>query len=127
MFVQMQTLPPALERLAKTPVLASEMPSGFSRVKIVRLAPNPTLGTLGAVRVDFVSAHTIESASYALLRTNAAALHLAQTEAKVNGGSLVRVRAVAVGRFAVAVAAETAAGASSLLHLAVAHLRRSGA
>jgi hypothetical protein len=47
-----------------------------------------------------------------------------QTEAKVDGGSLFQVRAVAVGRFAVAVAATTAAQARALLLLAVAHLRR---
>jgi hypothetical protein len=127
MFTQMQALPPTLERLANTPVLASEMPSGFTRTKLFRFAPNPKLGTLGVVRIDFVNAHTTESASYALTRTNAAAVHLAQREAKVSGGSLFHVRAVAVGRFAVAVAAVTATTATSLLRLAVAHLRRSGA
>jgi hypothetical protein len=127
MLAQMSAVPATLQKLAKTPVLTSEMPAGFPRAKIVQLAPNQRLHTLGGVRIDFSNTHTTESESFALLKTNAAALHLARTEANVNGGSLFHVRAVAVGRFAVAVTAVTAGEASSLLRLAVAHLRRSAA
>lgn len=63
MLAQAQALPPSLQRLAATPVLASEMPAGFSRVKVVRLAPNQRLSTLGGVRIDFSNAHATESAS----------------------------------------------------------------
>ena len=125
MLAQVPNLPPPLQRIAATPIPASEMPAGFTRVKVVRLAANPRLHTLGAVRLDFSNAHTTDSASYALARTNAAAARVVQTEAKVNGGSLFQVRAVAIGRFAVAVAATTAAQARALLRLAVAHLHRS--
>jgi hypothetical protein len=127
MFTQAQALPPSLEKLATTPVLASEMPSGFSRAKIVRLAPNLKLSTLGGVRIDFINAHATESASYALMKTSAAAALFAQTEMKIDGGSLFRVRAVAIGRFVVGSTGRTATEASSLLRLAVAHFRRSGA
>lgn len=51
MFAQTPALPPALEKLATTPVLPSELPP----------------------------------ASYALLRTNAAAVRLARTEAEADG------------------------------------------
>jgi hypothetical protein len=94
-------------------------------VKITRLAPNTRLHTLGAVRIDFSNTHASVSASYALLRTNAAAARLAQTEATVNVGGVYHAQAVAVGRFAVAVVAKTAAGAKTFLAQAVAHLRRS--
>ena len=124
MFAHVQAPPPSLQRLATVPVLASEMPAGFSRTKIVRLAPNGKYGTLGAVRIDFINAHATNSESFALTKTNAAALRLAQIEARISGGSLFRVRAVAVGRFAVAVAASTARDANALLQLALAHLRR---
>jgi hypothetical protein len=127
MFVQAQALPPSLERLASTPVLASEMPAGFSRAKIVRLAANLKLSTLGGVRIDFINAHTTESESYALMKTNAAAALFAQTEMKIDGGSLFRVRAVAIGRFVVGATGRTATQASNTLRLAIAHFRRSGA
>ena len=127
MFAQVQTLPPSLERLATTTVLASEMPPGFSRAKIVRLAANQKLSTLGGVRIDFINAHATESESYALMKTNAAAALFAQTEMKIDGGSLFRVRAVAIGRFVVGATGRTATEASNLLRLAVAHFRRSGA
>jgi len=127
MFAQAQAFPPSLAKLAATPVLASEMPPGFSSTKIVRLAPNQRLSTLGAVRIDFISAHLTESESYALTKTNAAAARLAQTEMKIDGGSLFRVRAVAIGRFVVGATGRTAAEASTMLRLAVAHFRRSGA
>jgi hypothetical protein len=103
------------------------MPPGFSRAKIVRLAPNQKLGTLGGVRIDFSNAHATESESYALMKTNAAAALFAQTEMKIDGGSLFRVRAVAIGRFVVGATGRTAADASNVLRLAVAHFRRSGA
>ena len=126
MFTQAQAVPPSLAKLAATPVLASEMPPGFSRAKIVRLAPNLKLSTLGGVRIDFINAHTTESASYALMKTNAAAALFAQTEMKIDGGNLFRVRAVAIGRFVVGATGRTAAQASHLLRLAVAHFSRSG-
>jgi hypothetical protein len=119
--------PPSLERLATTPVLASEMPPGFTRTKIVRLAANQKLGTLGGVRIDFVNAHLTESESYALMKTNAAAALFAQTEMKIDGGSLFRVRAVAIGRFVVGATGRTASEGRSLLRLAVAHFRHAGA
>lgn len=127
MFTQAQALPPSLAKLAATPVLASEMPPGFSRAKIVRLAPNLKLGTLGGVRIDFINGGTTESASYALMKTNAAAALFAQTEMKIDGGSLFRVRAVAIGQFVVGATGRTAAEASHLLRLAVTHFSRSGA
>ena len=37
---QAPNLPPALERIATTPVLASERPAGFPHLKITRLAAN---------------------------------------------------------------------------------------
>jgi hypothetical protein len=116
---------PLLHKLAATPVLRSEMPAGFTGTKVVTLAPDARFQTLGGVRLDFSNARTTESAGYALMRSNAAATRFAKTAARVNGGSLFQVRAVAVGRFAVAVTAATSAGASALLRLAVAHLKRS--
>lgn len=119
------TLPPALERIATTQVLASEKPAGYPRVKITRLAPNRRIHTLGGVRIDFSNNHGSESTSYALLRTHAAALHLAHTEATVKTEGLFHTRAVAIGRFAVGVAATTKANAKTLLALALSHLRHS--
>ena len=127
MFAQAHVLPPPLEKLATTPVLASELPPGFRLAKIVKLAPNQQIATLGGVRIDLTSGHTTESEGFALMKTDAAATRLAQKEAKISGGSLFHVRAVAVGRFAIAVTAVTASDASNLLRLAVAHLRRSDA
>ena len=127
MFAQPQALPASLQKLAATPVLASEMPPGFTHTKIFRLAPNQKLSTLGGVRIDFISAHLTESESFALMKTNAAAALFAQTEMKIDGGSLFRVRAVAIGRFVVGATGRTAAEASELLRLAVAHFRRSAA
>ena len=124
MFAQAQAIPPSLEKLAATPVLASEMPPGFSRAKLVRLAPNQRLSTLGGVRIDFMNTHTTESASYALMKSNATAALFAQTEMKIDGGSLFRVRAVAIGQFVIGATGRTAAEASNLLRLAVAHFRR---
>ena len=127
MFVQAHVLPPPLERIANTPVLASEMPPGFTRAKIVRLAPNAKLGTLGGVRIDFINAHTTESESFALMKTSAAAGFFAQTEMKIDGGSLFHVRARAVGRFVVGATGRTVSEATDLLRLALAHFHRSGA
>lgn len=124
MLAQAPNLPPALERVATTPVLASERPPGFPHVKIVRLAANRHVHTLGTVRFDFSNSHGSESASYAYLRTHAAAVRLARTEANLKTGSL-HTRAVAVGRFAVAVISTTKAKATAFLTLALAHLRRS--
>src|SRR4051812_23585489 len=117
--------PPALERIATTPVLASERPAGFPKVKITRLAANRRIHTLGGVRIDFSNSHASESASYALMRTHAAALRLAHTEATVKTGDLFHTRAVAVGRFTVGVTATTKAQAKTFLALALSHLRRS--
>lgn len=118
-------LPPALERIATTPVLASERPAGFPQVKVTRLSANPHIHTLGGVRIDFSNRRSSESTSYALMRTHAAALRLARIEATFKTASLFHTRAVAVGRFAVAVIATTKAQAKTLLDLALAHLRRS--
>jgi hypothetical protein len=127
MFAQPHATPPSLGKLAATPVLASEMPPGFTRAKIVRLAANQKLSTLGGVRVDFTNAHTTESESFALMKTNAAAALFAQTEAKIDGGSLFRVRAVAVGRYVIGATGRTAPEARNILRLAVAHFRRAEA
>ena len=127
MFAQTQATPPPIERLATTPVLASEMPPGYTRVKIVLLPPNKRFAALGGVRgvrIDFSNADSTISESYALMKTKTAAVRFAQTEAKTNGGSLFRVRSVAAGRFAVAVTGRTASEASNVLRLAVAHLHR---
>lgn len=125
MLAQATNLPPALQRIAATPILASERPVGFPHVKVTRLAANRHIHTLGGVRIDFANAHVSESESYALMRTHAAALRLAHTEATVKTGGLFHTRAVAVGSFVVGVAAKTKAQATSLLALALAHLRRS--
>jgi hypothetical protein len=116
--------PPSLERIATTPVLASEMPHGFTRARTVRLAPNQRLSTLGGVRIDFSNAHTTVSESYAMMKTNAAAVLFAQTEMKIDGGNLFHVRAVAIGRFVVGATGRTVSEANTLLHLAVSHFRR---
>jgi hypothetical protein len=120
-------IPPALQRIATTPVLASERPAGFPHVKVTRLPPNRHIHTLGGVRIDFSNKHTSESASYALMRTRAAALRFAHREVTIKTGGLLHIRAVAKGRFTVGVAATTKAQARTLLALALAHLRRSEA
>jgi hypothetical protein len=125
MLAQTPNLPPALQRIATTPFLASERPTSFPHVKVTRLAPTRRIHTLGGVRIDFSNRHASESASYALMRTHAAARRLAHTEATFNTSGLFHTRAVAVGRFAVGVTATTKAQAKTLLALALAHLRRS--
>jgi hypothetical protein len=85
--------PPALERIATTPVLASERPAGFPKVKITRLAADRRIHTLGGVRIDFSNSHASESASYALMRTHAAARRLAHREAATKTGGLFHTRA----------------------------------
>ena len=125
MLAQAPNLPPALQRIATTPVLASERPAGFPHVKITRLAADRRLHTLGGVRIDFSNSHNSESASYALVRTHAAARHLAHTEATFKTAGLFHTAAVAVGRFAVGVTATTRAEANALLALALKHLHRS--
>jgi hypothetical protein len=125
MLTQVPKLPLPLERIATTPVLASERPTGFTQVKITRLGPNARIHTLGIVRIDFSNRHTSESAGYALLRTHAAAIRFAHTAAAVKTGGLFSTKAVAIRRFVVAVTAASAAGAKTLLALALAHLQRS--
>lgn len=125
MFAQTPNLPPAVQRIATTSFLASERPVGFPHIKIIRLAADARIHTLGAVRIDFSNSHTTESESYALVRTNAAAHLLARRLSTVRTGGGFFTRAVAVGRFAVAVAATTKAQAKTFLALALAHLRRS--
>jgi hypothetical protein len=122
---QAPKLPPALQRIATTPVLASERPAGFPHLKITRLGPNKRAHTLGIVRIDFSNRHTSESAGYALMRTHAAAVRFAHEAETIKTGGLFYARAVAVRRFAVAVTATTAANARTLLALALAHFRRS--
>jgi hypothetical protein len=118
-------LPPALQRIATTPILASERPTGFPHVKVIRLAADGRIHTLGVVRFDFSNSHASESASYALMGTHAAAHRLAHTEATLKTGGLFYTRAVAAGRFTVGVTATTKAKAKSFLALALSHLRRS--
>jgi hypothetical protein len=125
MVAQTPKLPPALQRIATTPVLVSERPVGFPHVKIIRLVADRRIHTLGMVRLDFSNSHASESASYALMRTHGAALRLARREATLKTGGLFYTRAVAVGRFAVGVAATTKGQAKAFLALAVSHLRRS--
>ena len=125
MLAQAPKLPPALQRIATTPVLASERPVGFRLVKITRLAADRRIESLGLVRFDFGNSHMTESESYALLRTHAAARRLVRIASAVRTGGLFFTRAVAVGRFAVAVTAATRAKATSFLALALSHLRRS--
>jgi hypothetical protein len=125
MLAQIPTLPPALQRIAETPVLASEKPAGFPQVKVTRLAADRRIHTLGVVRIDFSNSHASESASYALMRTHAAALRLAHTEATLKTGGLFHTQAVAVGRIAVGVTATTKEQAKTFLALALSHLRRS--
>jgi hypothetical protein len=125
MLAQAPKLPPALQRIATTPVLASERPAGFPHLKITRLGPNKRAHTLGIVRIDFSNRHTSESAGYALLRTHAAAIRFAHKARTIETGGLFYTRAVAIRRFAVAVTATTAAKAKALLSLALAHFRRS--
>jgi hypothetical protein len=124
MLAQAPNLPAALQRIATTPVLASERPAGFPHVKITRLGPNKQVRTLGIVRIDFSNSHTSESAGYALMRTHAAAVSFAHRAGTLGTGGLFRTRAVAIRRFAVAVTATTTAKAKILLALALAHLRR---
>ena len=125
MLAQLPKLPPALQRIATTPVLASERPAGFHHVKITRLGPNKQAHTLGIVRIDFSNQHTSESAGFALLKTHDAAIRFARQAATINLGGAFHTRAVAIRRFAVAATATTAAKAKGLLALALAHLRRS--
>jgi hypothetical protein len=122
---QAPKLPAALQRIATTPVLASERPAGFPHLKITRLGPNKQAHTLGIVRIDFSNRHTSESAGYALMRTHAAAIRFAHKAETIKTGGLFYTRAVAIRRFAVAVTGTTAANAKTLLALALAHLRRS--
>jgi hypothetical protein len=122
---QTPNLPPALQRIATTPVLAAERPPGFTHVKVTRLAPNRRIHTLGGVRIDFSNSHASVSASFALMRTHTAARRLAHTEATVKTGGLFHTGAVAVGRFAVGVTAKKKAQVKAMLALALSHLRRS--
>lgn len=124
MFAQPPNLPPALERIATAPVLASERPLRYPDVKITRLVADRRVHTLGAVRIDFSNSRISESASYALLRTSTAARRLSRIEATVRTGGIFHVQAVAIGRMAVAVAAKTPTDARTLLRLALARLRR---
>ena len=123
MIAQVPNLPPAVQRIATTPVLASERPAGFPQVKIIRLAANRHYHTLGGVRIDFSNSHASESASYALMRTHVAALRLVRAEATIATAGLFHVRVVAIGRFAIGVTATTKAKARTLLAFALARLR----
>jgi hypothetical protein len=125
MLAQTPKLPPALQRIATTPVPASERPPGFLHVKITRLGPNKRAHTLGIVRIDFSNRHTSESAGYALLKTHTAAVRFARQAETIKARGLLFTKAVAIRRFTIAVAATTAAKAKTLLALALAHLRRS--
>jgi hypothetical protein len=125
MFAQLPTLPPAVQRIATTPVLASERPAGFRHVKIIRRGPDRRAHTLGAVSSQFSNGNSAEQTNDALLRTHAAAVRLAHLEARDPIVGPFHVRAVAIRRFAVVVMAYSATGAKTLLAKAIAHLRRS--
>lgn len=125
MLAQVPTLPPALQRVASTPVLASERPAGFSRVKIIRRGANRRAHTLGAVSIQFSNGTSAEQTNDALLRTHAAAVRFAHLEARDPIVGPFHVRAVAIRRFAVVVMAYSATGAKTLLAQALAHVRRS--
>jgi hypothetical protein len=120
-------LPPLLAKLSHTPVLRSEMPSGFTRAAVSELPVDARYHTLGAVRIDFKNARTSESASYALFKDSAQADAFARVEENVKTGGLFRIAVAPVGRIVVGVTASTAAQARVLLRLALAHLRRSEA
>ena len=123
----MLALPPQLAKLSDTPVLRSEMPSGFTRATVSELAADARYHTLGAVRIDFRSVHTSESASYALFKDSAQANAFARVEENIKTGGLFRIAVAPVGRIVVGVTASTRAQAKALLRLAVAHLHRSEA
>ena len=120
-------LPPLLAKLSNTPVLRSELPSGFTRATVSDLPADARYHTLGAVRIDFRNAHTSESASYALFKSSTQADAFARVEENVKTGGLFRIAVAPVGRIVVGVTASTRAQANALLQLAVAHLRRSEA
>jgi len=120
-------LPPLLAKLSNTPVLRSEMPSGFTRATVSELPADARYHTLGAVRIDFRSARTSESASYALFKDSAQAAAFARVEENVKTGGLFRIAVAPVGRIVVGVTGPTRAQARALLRLALAHLRRSEA
>jgi hypothetical protein len=125
MLAQVPKLPPALQRIATTPVLASEKPAGFRQVKIIRRGPNRRAHTLGSVSIQLSNGHFAEQSNDAVLATHTAAARLVRLEARDPVVGPFHVRAVAIRRFAVVVMAYTAGGAKALLALAVAHLRRS--
>lgn len=125
MLAQTVQLPPALQRVATTTVLASERPAGFRHVKIIRQGPNRRAHTLGVVSIQFSNGRYAEATNDALLRSHLAAVrfvHKATRDATVGP---FHVRASAIRRFAVVVMAYTTTGAKKLLALALAHLRRS--
>jgi hypothetical protein len=119
-------LPPPLAKLAHTPVLRSEMPSGFTRATVSDPA-DARYHILGAVRIDFRNVRTTESASYALFKDSAQADAFAHVEENIKTGGLFRIAVMPVGRIVVGVTAPTRAQARALLRLALAHLRRSEA
>jgi hypothetical protein len=125
MFAQTPTLPPALQRIATTPVLASERPAGYRHVKVIRIGPNRQAHTVGLVSVQFSNGHSAEATNYVLLKRHAAAVRFAHKAAPDPTVGPFQVRVLAIRRFAVVVMAYTATGAKTLLGLAVAHLRRS--
>lgn len=125
MLGQPPTLPPALQRIARTPVLASEKPRGFGHVKIIRRGPNRRAHTLGSVSIQFSNGTSAEQTNDALLRTHAAAVRLAHLEAREPIVGPFHVRSIALRRFAIVVMAYTTRGSKNLLAQAVAHLRRS--
>jgi hypothetical protein len=94
MLAQTPKLPPALQRIATTPVPASERPPGFLHVKITRLGPNKRAHTLGIVRIDFSNRHTSESAGYALLKTHTAAVRFARQAETIKARGLLFTKAV---------------------------------
>jgi hypothetical protein len=121
---QMVALPPPLAKLSNTPVLRSEMPSGFTRATISELAADPRYHTLGAVRIDFRNARTSESASYSLFKNSAQAAAFAHIERNIETRGLFQIAVTTVGRIVVGVVGRTQAQAKAFLLLALAHLRR---
>ena len=125
MHVQAPKLPPALQRVATTPVWGSETPVGFRHVKVNRLGSDRRAHTLGVASFQFSNGRSAEESNVALLRTHTAAAGFAHKAAEHPIVGPFHVRAIAIRRFAVVVLAYTATGAKKLLALAVAHLRRS--
>ena len=83
------------------------MPAGFHRAKVVRLAPGRRYHSLGAIKIDFTSGLSFESASYALFNSAAKASALAKKERAVNSGGFFHVQVKVIGWLVVAATVKT--------------------